>query len=440
MGVMFQGFYWDCPKEENCENQWWTFTKSKLPVLARAGFTALWLPPVNKAAYWKSMGYDPYDYYDLGEFDQKGGVPTWFGTKDELLDLIKSAHSLGMQVYADLVFNHNSGADSQELNPIDKQLRWTKFSPKSGKFPRDWKCFHPNQYETWDEGQFEGMPDICHRSPFVYTELINYARWLLEEVGFDGFRYDMVKGYGGWMVRSIQELRALRGRTSFKPYAVGECWDSDRTIGEWLDETNAWSDNPVGAFDFPLRWRLRDLCDGYGFSLRTLAEHGVLVWSRPGQAVTFVENHDVVRDTPIINDKLLAYAFILTHEGYPCVFWQDYFNWNLAQPDNQNGIDALIKIHEQNAAGQTQVLFADDNLYIMQRTGIGGKPGLVFVLNNSGSWNGAEVQTRWNDMRLVPAAWYSRADQSMPQEKHTGGSGRVDLWAAPRGYAVYVPG
>ena len=58
----------------------------------------------------------------------------------------------------------------------------------------------------------------------------------------------------------------------------------------------------------------------------------------PEQAVTFVENHDVVRDTPIINDKLLAYAFILTHEGYPCVFWQDYFNWNLAQPDNQSGI------------------------------------------------------------------------------------------------------
>ena len=141
------------------------------------------------------------------------------------------------------------------------------------------------------------MPDLCHRTPLVYTELINYARWLLEEIGFDGFRYDMVKGYGGWMVRSIQELRALRGGTSFKPYAVGECWDSERTIDDWLDEANAWSDNPVGAFDFPLRWRLRDLCDSYGFSLRTLVERGVLMWGRPEQAVTFVENHDVVRDS-----------------------------------------------------------------------------------------------------------------------------------------------
>src|SRR6266700_2648408 len=81
MGVMLQAFYWDCPKAENCEHRWWVFIKSKLPAIAQAGFTALWLPPANKAASWKSMGYDPYDYYDLGEFDQKGGVPTWFGSK-----------------------------------------------------------------------------------------------------------------------------------------------------------------------------------------------------------------------------------------------------------------------------------------------------------------------------------------------------------------------
>jgi len=438
MGVMFQAFYWDCPAEENCEYQWWSYLKTKLPEIAQAGFTSLWLPPCNKAADQKSMGYDPYDYYDLGNFDQRGGVPTWFGTKDELIDLIKCAHDHGLQVYCDLVFNHNSGADEQERNPIDKELRWTKFIPKSGLFPRDWKCFHPNAYETWDNEEFAGMPDICHRHPYVYTELISYARWLLEDIGFDGFRYDMVKGYGGWMVRSIQELRAMRGRKSFKPYAVGECWDCDRTIGEWLDETNAWSDNPVGAFDFPLRWRLGSLCDSYGFSLRTLADRGVLLWDRPGQAVTFVENHDVVRDHPIFNDKLLAYAFILTHEGYPCVFWQDYYNWDLAKPGTSNGIDALVSVHERYAGGTTQVLYADDDLYIMQRSGTHDQPGLVFVLNNRGSWHGARVQTQWNYKRLTPVAWHGRDDLSKPMEKWTNESGWADFWAAPRGYAVYV--
>jgi hypothetical protein len=73
MGVMLQAFYWDYLKAENQEHEWWTVIKSKQPGIAKAGFTALWLPPANKAAWWKSMGYDAYDYFDLGEFGQKGG-------------------------------------------------------------------------------------------------------------------------------------------------------------------------------------------------------------------------------------------------------------------------------------------------------------------------------------------------------------------------------
>jgi alpha-amylase len=136
----------------------------------------------------------------------------------------------------------------------------------------------------------------------------------------------------------------------------------------------------------------------------------------------------------------MAYAVILTHEGYPCVFWQDYFNSDLAQPDNQSGIAALVKVHEENAAGSTQILFVNDDLYIMQRSGAADQSGLVLVLNNRNTWNGTWVQTRWNNTRLVPAAWHGRDDLSMPEEKWTNESGWVDLWAAPRGYVVYVPG
>ena len=100
------------------------FHQIQIAGIAQAGFTALWLPPANKAAWWKSMGYDPYDYYDLGEFDQKGGVPTWFGSKAELLDLIESAHALGLQVYADLVFNHNSGADVEICSAPTAQIHY----------------------------------------------------------------------------------------------------------------------------------------------------------------------------------------------------------------------------------------------------------------------------------------------------------------------------
>jgi alpha-amylase len=442
MGVMIQTFYWDCPKLENKEFQWWTFVAGKIPELQQVGFTALWLPPACKAANigGMSMGYDPYDYFDLGEFDQKGSVPTWFGPRVDLAALIQQAHQSQMQVYADFVINHNNGGDGQELNPIDGQTRWTKFSPKSGKFPRTWPCFHPSRYEQWDGGTFGDMPDLCHRAPYVYQQLIECARWMIEDIGFDGFRYDFVKGYGGWMVRAIQELRYLKNNQGYKPFAVGECWDSDRVIDDWLDETNAWMDNPVSAFDFPLKYKLNDLCDTFGFSLRGLVDPDTLLWSRPVSAVTFVDNHDTERNSPAVNDKMLAYGFILTHGGYPCVYWRDYFNYGLAREGSPTGIAALVGVHEQFAGGSTNVLYLDDGLYVMQRTGAGSQKGLVFVLNNRGdAWSGATVQTAWSNTRFIPRAWWGTANPTVPQGKQTQQDGRGDFWAPPRGYVVYVP-
>jgi alpha-amylase len=441
MGVMMQAFYWDCPREENREFAWWNYLRENIPGLARSGLTCLWLPPAHKAANvdGPSMGYDPYDYYDLGEYDQRGSVKTWFGSKKELFDLIKCAHDNGMQVIADMVLNLNSGAEDREVNPLTGDLCWTRFRPLSGKFNRNWDCFHPSLYESWPGEVFGAMPMLCHQNPYVYAEILKLARWLIEDVGFDGFRYDFVKGYGGRMINAIQQNRYLQNGVEVNPFGVGEAWDSERTIDDWLDEANAWSANPVGAFDFPLRWRLRDLCDSYGFSLRNLAEQGVLMWDRPERSVTFVENHDVERDMPIINDKMLAYAFILTHEGYPCVFWKDYYNYGLAKEGTPNGIAALVRSHGKYAGGSTQLLWVDDDIYIMARNGSAGESGLVFVLNNKRSeWNGAEVTIPWPNTRLHPVAWWSKTDLGRPEEKDSQ-DGRVKLWAAPRGYAIYVP-
>ena len=331
--------------------------------------------------------------------------------------------------------------DAAEVNPIDGQSRWTKYNPGSGQFARDWTCYHPSWFERWDDMVFEGMPDVCHRNPYVYTQLMEYVRWLIEDIGFDGFRYDFVKGYGTWIVTAILErLYKKPQANNFSPFGVGEYWDSDTSITEWLKETNSYTDNPVAAFDFPLRGRLKDLCDTYGFSLTTLTQGGTLITDGLAQsAVTFVENHDIVRTDPIINDKMLAYAYILTHEGYPCVFWQDYFNWGLAEEGLNSGIEALIKVHEQYAGGATSILHCDDNLYIMQRCGTANQKGLVFVLNNSADWNGTSVTTQWPDTKFIPLAWRGKDNADTPGDKSTDSSGSSDFWAPPRGYVVYIP-
>jgi alpha-amylase len=284
------------------------------------------------------------------------------------------------------------------------------------------------------------MPDLSHRNPYVYAEILNLARWLVEELGFDGFRYDYVKGYGANTITAIQEYRYMRNGKPFSPYGVAEFWDNARAIERWVDLANFSNSNPVDAFDFPLREMLKALCDRYGFSLRELATWETVLQKQPQTTVTFVENHDL-RDEgrPIINDKLLAYSYILTHEGYPCVFWQDYFNYNLALEGTRNGIAALVRAHEKYAGGGTQTLWLDDNLYIMQRAGYDDKPGLVYVLNNHGdNWRGGLVTSRWPNANFEPVAWWSKFDMSRPIDQTTDRDGRAHFYAAPRGYAVYA--
>jgi alpha-amylase len=123
----------------------------------------------------------------------------------------------------------------------------------------------------------------------------------------------------------------------------------------------------------------------------------------------------------------------------PAVYWRDYYNYGLALPGTSNGIDNLCRICRDYAGGSTSLLAADQNLYIAQRNGYGRQKGLVVVLNNHGSdWKGAWVGSRWSNTRLACVGWWGK-DMHRPGDKITQGNGWIDLWAPPRGYAIYVP-
>ncbi|MGV6846239.1 MAG: alpha-amylase family glycosyl hydrolase, partial [Lutibacter sp.] len=168
-GVMMQAFYWDVPSG----GVWWDTVKSKVQSWSNAGIDAIWLPPASKAqngAY--SMGYDPYDYFDLGQYNQKGSTETRFGSLAELQSLINTAHSSQLNVIADIVINHNSGGDS-EINPYTGGNTWTDFNPLSGKFYRSATDFHANNLHSNDSGAFGGFPDLCHHQTYVQDWLWN---------------------------------------------------------------------------------------------------------------------------------------------------------------------------------------------------------------------------------------------------------------------------
>jgi alpha-amylase len=441
MAVMMQAFYWDAAAKENKVGEWWNNVAEKVPQLSASGFDSLWLPPISKCPTQSSNGYDPYDYFDLGDLDQKGAVKTAYGNRAELEKLIKAIHDNGMGAIADMVINHNSGADEEEVNPLDGQKRWTKFTPKSGKFPRDWNSFHPSRYEKvmMDGENFAGFPHLCHRNPRVYEAMYEYARLVIEDLDFDGFRFDFVKGFGSWMIGLLAKYQyQKKDGKEFTPFVVGEYWSGPEDIGGWLDGVQSVTDGQIAAFDFPLRYKLKDVCDSPGYSLLNLTDGGSVVAARPFNAVTFVENHDM-GGNEIVNDKMLAYSFILTNDGYPCVFWYDYYNEGLARPNTPGGIDALINVHHRHAGGESCILHVDNDLYIMQRGGNEGQTGLVYVLNNLGDkWSGTSVQTKWKNQKFAPVAWDGH-DIAHPDERTTDAEGNAEFPAPPRGYCVYAP-
>ncbi|MBN1598076.1 MAG: Ig-like domain-containing protein, partial [Bacteroidales bacterium] len=426
--ILMQGFYWDCFDEAGAGN-WWNFMSSKTGNLSSAGITEIWLPVSNKAVNDPSMGYDTYDYFDLGEFNQMSGVETFFGSRAELESLISVMHNNGMKAYADVVFNHCTGG-TMENNPNTGGQTATSFVPASGRYEFHYNDFHPSTYESSDEGVFGSYPDICHANPHVMTVLKDLQTWLINTIGYDGFRYDWTNGYHPWVIRDLQNNHGAFG--------VTEYWMQDKNTSLQYLANIEYTSN---VFDFPLFYHLRDMCNntGGGYDMRNLWNAGI-VTSQPNYAVTFLQNHDTDKETAyqIPNEqKMLGYAYILTQQGLPTVFWRDYYNYGLAKSGTPNGIDQLMWVRKNLATGSATQLYADEDLFIMQRN---GSPGLLLAINDNNSVaKTATVQTKWTNTTLKPFAWYSTVSTATPQCITTDANGNATVSPGLRGFVIYAP-
>lgn len=109
--TMMQYFEWYLPSDSTL----WEKVTKEAKHLESIGITSLWLPPAYKgSAGINDVGYSVYDLYDLGEFDQKGTIPTKYGTKDEYINAIRVLRENNIKVLADIVLNHKMGADEAE--------------------------------------------------------------------------------------------------------------------------------------------------------------------------------------------------------------------------------------------------------------------------------------------------------------------------------------
>ena len=407
-GVLMQAFYWDVP----AGGTWWNTVKTKVTTWSNAGIDAIWLPPASKAQNGAfSMGYDPTDYFDFGDFNQNGTVETRFGSRTELESLISTAHSQNVKVFADIVINHNSGGQL-EANQYTGTNTWTDFSGvASGKFLRSQEDFHPNAIHNNDEGAFGGFPDLCHEvtnvQNWLWLRSDGVGKYYKNVMGFDGWRFDYVKGFGPWVVNAWN--------ANVGGFSVGEYFDANvNTLNWWATNANS------SVFDFACYFRMNDAFDGNNLNILATSD---MMWKRnPFKAVTFVTNHD----TDIIWKKMLAYAYILTHEGYPTIFYRDYEEWL-----NKERLNNLIWIHNNKATGTTSILYTDNDEYIARRNGYNGNPGLIVYLNNSNNWLERWVPTNWNNTQIKDFTGHSNWHPT------TQSGGWVKIQCPPNSYSVW---
>lgn len=330
-GVMLQAFYWDSFNA----TQWVTLEK-QADELSKY-FSLIWIPQSGNCGG-TSMGYDPLFWYDL---------TSSFGNEAQLKSLIQSLKTRGTGVIADVVINHRKNVSNwvdfpKETNPYDgksyQMVSTDICKDDDGGEALTWA--NNNGYSLSsnnDTGEgWGGMRDLDHKSTNVQECVKAYLKYLINYLGYTGFRYDMVKGYSASYTGMYNDYA--------KPsFSVGECWDGTGTIRNWIDGTKINGTPTSAAFDFQFRYTVRNAINTGNWSrlgnqndnnwplVSNNYEHGNYFQ----YAVTFVENHDVQdRGTtnkytpdPIKKDTLAANAYLLAMPGTPCVFlthWMAY--------------------------------------------------------------------------------------------------------------------
>ena len=345
-GVMLQGFYWDSYKQTS----WKTLTAQSDELSEY--FDLIWVP--NSGNCQKlSMGYDPIWWF---KHDSS------FGTEAELRDMIKTFKLKGTGIIEDVVINHKNGVTNwcdfanEEWN--GNNITWTMADICSTD---ECKAEHgDNPTGNPDDGDdFNGCRDLDHRSANVQKNVKVYLDFLLNDLGYAGFRYDMVKGYAGSHTKDYN--------TAAKPqFSVGEYWDASfDNVKSWIEATGRTS----AAFDFPMKYQINAAFNNNNWG--ALQTKGLAADCSEGgmnrYAVTFVDNHDTYRnENKLGNNQMAANAFILAMPGTPCIFWPHWV-------ENKEALKAIIKARKAAGISNTSK--------IERQEAFGG--GYVVVVNGS---------------------------------------------------------
>ncbi len=382
--IMLQGFHW-----ASTNGSWWNTLATKASEIASAGFTMVWIPPISDCG--DNNGYLPREWYNLS---------SKYGTGSQLSNAVTSLKNTGLKVIADIVINHRVGT-----------YNWADFSNPA--FPNNQAAVCSD--DEWGQGtgspdtgsNYNAGRDLDHTNPDVRSTIIAWMRWL-RQIGFDGWRYDYVKGYSSSYNSNYNEATS--------PYfSVGELWPDisgdyyasgadvnyhRQALMNWIDASGGRST----AFDFTTKWQLMLAVDRTEYwRLRDPDGKpiGAIGWWA-AMSVTFVDNHDTGYSPgggqghwAFPQDKReIGYAYILTHPGIPSVYWYDYFDSGAYLKNVISNLIVIRKNQGIHATSPITILKAETTEYVAlinSNTIVKLGPGMTFNTN----WTLAASGTNW---------------------------------------------
>ncbi|MEZ5070092.1 MAG: alpha-amylase family glycosyl hydrolase [Bacteroidales bacterium] len=295
-----------------------------LDYIGDMGFTAIWLNPFLE----NDMDRTSYHGYATTDFSMP--IPATGPTKNSAL--VDQAHSQGMKVIMDMIFNH-----------IGRLHWWMDDLPSADWINPEAMTSHrrtvnqdPHAVESdrtrFADGWFvPSMPDLNQRNPFLATYLIQNSLWWVEYAGLDGIRMDTYP-------YPDKDMMARWNRRMEQEYPwfniVGEEWSLEPALvaywqrGQW--NLDGYDGGLPSLMDFPLQSALtRSLLAEDGWDSGWLGLYETLaadyLYPDPGNLVVFPDNHDMPRFFMQVGMDPALYrlgiAFILTTRGIPQIFY-----------------------------------------------------------------------------------------------------------------------
>ncbi|KAJ8541094.1 hypothetical protein K7X08_001910 [Anisodus acutangulus] len=338
--LLFQGFNWE---SSNKEGGWYNSLINLVPDLANAGITHVWLPPPSNSV--SPQGYMPSRLYDLDT--------SHYGNSRELKALIKAFHDKQIKCLANKVINHRwvENKDSRGINCLFEYARL------GSKFHL-WELVHSICWKHRHWYRLGRVSDIDHANPQVQKDLSEWMNWLKTEIGFDGWRFDMMDNTKPDF--AVREFLKFNSKPDGKPD-----YDQHRNdLVYWVQNAGG----VVTTFDFTTKGILGTAVGDTRFDLLKDSKGNPpgMIGLLPQNAVTYIYNHDTYSqrqwtfpDYP--NDQ--GYAYVLTHPGIPSVFYDHFFLFQGMRKPIKD-LYAVRKRTGISSTSKVRILAAQIDLYV----------------------------------------------------------------------------